>query len=210
MKMSARNLIIGGVIVVMVVVIGVGLIQTRQSSTPPSTMPAPTMDGLSSMGSANMGSMEIPVVVDADYEAAVVSLTPANLPKDILALELVQVIQGPEALEAINTLHGKGIVVSDGIIARYGQKGNGLEFWFSTSPSVEEASQLLSQMIEKMKTNDIYSTPMPMPIRKRLYYQTIGHGLMHFFYQRGTQLVWVTLDLPQEQMMTAMKEIIDL
>lgn len=209
MKMSARNLIIGGVIVLMVAVIGVGLIQTRQSSTPPSTMPGP-MDGLSSMGSANMGNVEIPVVVDVDYESAVLPLTVATLPKEILALDLAQVTQGSEALEAINTLHGKGITVSDGIVARYGQKGNSLEFWFSTSPSVEEASQLLSQMIEKMKTNDIYSTPMPMPIRKRLYYQTIGNGLMHFFYQRGSQLVWVTLDLPQEQMMTAMKEIIEL
>lgn len=219
MKLSMRNLIIIGVAVIMVGIVAVGYLQTNQqkAALPPSgsTYSSPDLMGPGAMGSMTGGAdelaqAEIPVAVDAEYEAEVAPLTTDNLPKTILDLGLNQVTSGGPALEAINQLHGTEITVTDGMVVKYGTQGNGLEIWFSTSPTVEEATGLLTAMIEKMQSNEVYSTPVPMPIRKRLYYQTIGHDLMHFFYQRGNQLVWVTLDVPQEKLMSAMKEVVAL
>ncbi|MBO8125736.1 MAG: hypothetical protein H0Z38_00700 [Firmicutes bacterium] len=225
MKISIRNLIIVSVVVIMVGVIAAAIVQTNRQAAAPGTKvtqidpndpiygptrPNTTMPPAGDGSTMDISEAEIPVAVDVEYEEGVEPLTARDLPADIVGVKLSQVIEGQAAIEAISKLHGKEITVSDGLVAKYGQKGEGIELWFSTSPTVDEATQLLRAMIEKMEDNEIYSTPVPMPIRKRIFYQTIGHDLMHFFWQRGRQLVWITLDLPQEQLMPAMKEVVGL
>ncbi|GEM_PF-6944305 len=211
MKFSMRTVIVATVVIVMAVFVTIGVMQTQKQAASPPPMAydpmAPTA-GRDNQHPTDLSQQPIIVAVDTEYESEIAPVSLESLPQEIVSIPLTETVTGSDALKAVNMLHGTDIDVLDGLVVRYRLGQQGVDLWFTTSASVEEATELLTLMLEKMQNHEVYTPPIPMPIRKRIYYQTVSANDMNFFFQRGRQVVWVTLNVADEQMMPAMQAVV--
>lgn len=120
--------------------------------------------------------------VTADQES-----TPA--PRELAGYRLVEAVVGPEAIDEINRLHGTGIEIVDAWIGRY-QGGGGV--WVSQASSGAKARELLDEMVTNIQDG---GSPFRGLTRQEFQgmplYSVRDSRLVHYFYQTGTQVVWV-------------------
>ncbi|NLY56741.1 MAG: hypothetical protein GX058_09590 [Firmicutes bacterium] len=207
MKFSTRTVVVATVVIVMAVFVAIGVMQTQKQAATPAPVVYDPMTP-TNQHPADLSQQSIIVAVDTEYESAIEPVAVGNLPQQIVGVPLTETLVGQDALKAINMIHGTNIKVLDGLVARYRLGQQSIDLWFTTSASVDEATELLTLMLEKMQNHSVYSTPIPMPIRKRIYYQTVSANDINFFFQRGRQVVWVTLNIADEQMMPAMQAVV--
>ena len=108
-------------------------------------------------------------------------------------LELVNLIEGEEAIEQIDKLHGKSLNVIKGYIAHYQGNHEKATLWVSEAESEGAAQEQVDVMLQKMKDN---------PRSPFSNYRTLngpglpviafdGLGQVHYVFRDGPWVYWI-------------------
>jgi hypothetical protein len=109
-------------------------------------------------------------------------------------MELVQWITGPEAVNAINKLHGMPIDVVRGFIAHYEGTHDKATIWVSEASSQALAKKQFSVMIQKMKSNrrSPFSQFRDLYTGSRRVVAFDGIGQTHYVFVDDKWVYWVS------------------
>ena len=130
------------------------------------------------------------------------ALTPARadttppFDTEVAGMALMKLISGPEALQAINKLHGTAIPMKKGFIAHYlGTQGKAV-VWVSEAPSVEAGTEQIDVMIEKMKGNERspFRNYGQSLVDKTPVIRFHGMGQVHAVFQIDAWVYWISAD----------------
>lgn len=109
-------------------------------------------------------------------------------------MNLVKLVSGTEALQAINKLHGLAIPMKAGFIAHYGDTQGKATIWVSEAPTVAAGEEQIDVMIEKMKDNPRspfrkyeHATVNDVPIIR-----FHGMGQIHAVFQLDAWVYWIS------------------
>lgn len=130
--------------------------------------------------------------------AAVYLATPgpvSGMPDVLAGLPLTHRVDGPNATGEIDRLHGKAIRVGAASIAHYEWSGTVAMLYVSDVYLGFLADRMLQAMTERMQKGDSPFAP-PRQFRQagQSIFWTLGEGQAHFFYRRGSKLVWLAAD----------------
>ena len=117
------------------------------------------------------------------------------LPKCIGEWQQVQLITGTEALEKINHLHGKSIIVEAGAIGNYQAAGKGPAMvWISRSKTSAMTLEQAEIMADKMVNNphSPFHDPETLSINKIKVYRFLGMGQVHYIFCRERLAYWIS------------------
>jgi hypothetical protein len=122
-----------------------------------------------------------------------------SLPFDghIQGLNLVKLVTGDRALEAINRLHGMPIDVVRGFIAYYrGNGGDKATVWVSEGSSEELANKQIEVMIEKMKQSQRspFSNYRVLDVKGLMVIAFDGMGQVHRVFRQKRWVYWISAD----------------
>ena len=122
-----------------------------------------------------------------------------SLPFDghIQGLNLVKLITGDRALEAINRLHGMPIDVVRGFIAYYqGNGGDKATIWVSEAASEELANKQIEVMIEKMKQSQRspFRQYRILDLKGLRVVAFDGMGQVHHVFRQKRWVYWISAD----------------
>lgn len=113
--------------------------------------------------------------------------TPA--PTQLAGYNLVQAVSGPQAVDDVSRLHGTDIEIVDAWIGHY--EGGG-EVWVAQASSEAKARELVDDMVTDIQDG---GSPFRGLARQQFrgmpVYAVEDWRQIHYFYQRGTQVVWV-------------------
>ena len=121
-----------------------------------------------------------------------------KLPFDphIQGFELVNFIQGNDALDAINRLHGKPINALRGYLAQYEGDQGKATIWVSEAPSEELAIRQIIVMIEKMAKNRKSPFRHYRSLQIKNFEVTAFNGLgkVHHVFRKDKWVYWISTD----------------
>jgi hypothetical protein len=115
----------------------------------------------------------------------------------IQGLNLVKLITGDRALEAINRLHGMPIDVVRGFIAYYqGNSGDKATIWVSEAASEELANKQIEVMIEKMKQSQRspFRQCRELDLKGLRVVAFDGMGQVHRVFRQKRWVYWISAD----------------
>jgi len=113
---------------------------------------------------------------------------------EIAGMTLMKLTSGPEALQAINKLHGTAIPMKKGFIAHYlGTQGKAT-LWVSEAPSVEAGTEQIDVMIDKMKGNERspFRNYGQSVVNKTPVIRFHGMGQVHVVFQIDAWVYWIS------------------
>ena len=116
-------------------------------------------------------------------------------PEAIGKLRRIRLITGQEALDEIDRLHGKRIVVEEGAIGIY-RSGSGppVMVWISRAGTADISRQQTEVMVRKMTTSS--GSPFHDPSRQECkgvtVYRFLGMGQVHYVFYRGDLAYWIS------------------
>lgn len=122
-----------------------------------------------------------------------------DLPATVAGLQLVERLDGPQAVQAINGLHGTDVRLSDGAVATYSGGAEKVIIWAGAAQDEGTAGQLIDIMVRKMQDSDAFTVPEPLKYEDLTLYRTTGTGMVHYFYGRGRMTYWFGIQSPREQ-----------
>ncbi len=122
-----------------------------------------------------------------------------RFPQTLPHLHLIKILQGKEAIEAVNKLHGKKIPLKRAWVAYYQgayYEGNWNEasIWISESFSPQEAKKQTEVMMQKMlsaQRSPFYNFK-EKNIKGIKVYTFFGLGQQHAVFQRGSFVYWIS------------------
>ena len=110
-------------------------------------------------------------------------------PPELAGLRLTGSVVGPEAIAQVDELHGTEIEIVDAWIGHYEQGGT---VWVGQASSVAKARELLDDMVLRIGEGE---SPFQGLTRQEFQgmpvYRVRDDRQAHFFYQTGTQVVWL-------------------
>ena len=116
-------------------------------------------------------------------------------PEAIDGLRRAQLIVGQEALDKIDKLHGKKIVVEEGAIGVY-QAGPGppVMVWISRAKTADIAMEQTEVMVRKMvaASGSPFHDPSQGKSRGVIVYRFLGMGQVHYVFCRGDLAYWIS------------------
>ena len=115
---------------------------------------------------------------------------------NIKGLNLVELIEGADAIEAINKLHGMPIDVLRGYIAHYEGVNSKATVWVSEAATEDLAKEQIDVMIDKMKNN------RRSPFRRYRAWEEKGKriiafdgmGQVHYVFKDDRWVYWISAD----------------
>ena len=108
----------------------------------------------------------------------------------VAGYRLQRSITGAEATAAMDELHGLPIEVPDGWIGEY--EGGGT-IWVAQVESEEKAKELVDRMTAAIDDGTPFFTNLERSeFGDLVVYSAEGGGQRHYYYQLGTQVIWVT------------------
>ena len=114
----------------------------------------------------------------------------AEVPQVVAGHRLQGSAVGVEAGAAMDELHGLPIEVEDGWIGEYEDGGS---IWVARMESEEKADELVDRMTAAIEDGTPFFTNLQRQEFGNLVIYTVeGGGQLHYYYQLGTQAVWVT------------------
>jgi hypothetical protein len=118
------------------------------------------------------------------------------LPQSIGTLRLEKVKSGEEARQEIDLLHGKQIGFQQGYIGFYGAETGSAQIWLSEHSSESEAAEAVERMARGMKQGKQQSFYhfRQIVIEERTVYFAMGMGQAHYFFQKGSKVIWLAVD----------------
>lgn len=124
---------------------------------------------------------------------------PPAMPPALGGLPRTHALQGQEALQEINRLHGKSIPSRDGFVAHYERDGAVAMLYVTRAYLGPIARWQLSRMvngIERGKAN-VEGRFTHLKAREQdglTLYSALGLGQVHYFYRSGAMIVWLAAD----------------
>jgi len=112
-------------------------------------------------------------------------------PQRLGAVTLIDVLTGQEAIEDMSMLHGKDVGVVGGWVGHY--QARGIAF---VGEIVDEkgAVQLLDSMVARIGVgNRVFTGLKSTQIDGQKLYFVTGQGQNHYFYQKGSKVIWLSL-----------------
>lgn len=106
-------------------------------------------------------------------------------------------LEGKEALQAINRLHGKEVGGKDGYVAHYEKDGTVAMLYRAQAPSAAEAARQLKRMSDRIQGGDSAFYHLKTSKQGKItLYSALGQGQIHYFYQRDSSVLWLAVDAP--------------
>lgn len=121
------------------------------------------------------------------------SLGTMDIPDSLGGVPRSQYVNGPEAIQQISGMHGKGIVISEGFIAMYEQAGKSLTLWVAVSPSEEAAREIFAKMDEKMPSSKVFTNRQEVTVKGQRVIKVMGMGQEHYYWLKGDNNYWVAV-----------------
>ncbi|MDY7002254.1 MAG: hypothetical protein SVS15_10800 [Thermodesulfobacteriota bacterium] len=116
-------------------------------------------------------------------------------PENIAGLRRTQLISGQEALDKIDKLHGKKIVVEEGAIGVY-QAGVGppVMVWISRAKTADIAAEQTEVMVQKMVASpgSPFHDPSQGESEGVIVYRFLGMGQVHYIFCRDDLAYWIS------------------
>ncbi len=126
------------------------------------------------------------------------NLSPSEIAFDpwIEDLRLVKLIEGHDAMEAINQLHGTPVNVVRGFIAHYEGVHDKATIWVSEASSQELAQTQIEVMISKMKNNrrSPFSHYRTLEAKGLAVIAFNGMGQVHYVFRDNKWVYWISAD----------------
>ena len=109
-------------------------------------------------------------------------------------INLVKLVSGTEALQAINKLHGLAIPMKAGFIAHYTGSHGKTTIWVSEAPTVAAGKQQIDVMIEKMKENprSPFRNYDSLAVNDVPIIRFHGMGQVHTVFQLDAWVYWIS------------------
>ena len=116
-------------------------------------------------------------------------------PSTLGAFRLVHALQGEEALQAINRLHGKGVAGEESYVAHYEKDGAIAMLYVSKARSVDQAARQVQRMAERIKEGNTPFYHLKESQREgTTVYSVLGQDQIHYFYRRDATVIWLAVD----------------
>ncbi len=113
------------------------------------------------------------------------------LPRKLGDLSLAKVIQGQQATDIINKMHGKALDHCENYIVYYGSNNSKNILYVSVYENAENAKANLMNMAMKMAGGPSVFSPLTYSeMGKNVHFETKGMGLKHYFYRTNNILIW--------------------
>ena len=115
------------------------------------------------------------------------------------------VVSGDSAIKEINILHHLSVATENNIIVRYGKNSDDILYiskFKDNSTATKSFETMLSQM--RVNKNSPFTYLVPMKKYDNKSFMTLGLGSVHYIYQSGEYLLWLTTkqkfynELPKE------------
>lgn len=121
----------------------------------------------------------------------------AEPPKRLGELELVHALRGEEALQAINRLHGKEVAGKEVYVAHYEKDGVVAILYVSKASSSGQAASQVKRMVERIQQgNTPFYHLKASEQGETTVYSALGEGRIHYFYRKGSKVIWLAADPP--------------
>ncbi|MBW2492626.1 MAG: hypothetical protein JRE65_15900, partial [Deltaproteobacteria bacterium] len=118
------------------------------------------------------------------------------LPQKLGDLHLAKIIQNKKATVIINKMHGKKLDDCKNYIAVYGDNRSKNILYASVYENAEKAETNLKNMAIKMANGSSVFSPLThTKIGDKVYFETKGMGLKHYFYRTDNILIWWQVEL---------------
>ena len=115
-----------------------------------------------------------------------------GLPLALGGLPLARIVDGNEAKEAVEALHGKPLPAVFHLIATYGDVGEATTLYVSRYTSSEAARSDLMRMAMKLAKGNAVFTPVQIgEMGSAARFRTSGLGLEHLFFRHDSLLLWL-------------------
>ena len=111
-------------------------------------------------------------------------------------LKLVKLIEGHDAITAINKLHGTPLNVVRGYIAHYEGVNDKATIWVSEASSQKLAQEQIEVMISKMKNNrrSPFSHYRNLEAKGLAVIAFNGIGQVHYVFRDNKWVYWISAD----------------
>lgn len=113
------------------------------------------------------------------------------VPQELAGFRLQRVVTGEQAVRDMERLHNRedGFGLLDGWVGYY---ENDATIWFGVAGDEEDASALIDDMASSIaQGNSPFTNLTKESIGDLVVYSVQGLGQLHFFYQRGVNVVWL-------------------
>lgn len=125
-----------------------------------------------------------------------------GVPRQWGDLQLVDSVEGSQAIAQINKLHGTGIELVSAYIAEYAHSSPyhnvRVTVWVGSAESGDAAAELIGKMIEGIERGGSgFSNLERLSIADHEVFRVDGPGGEHFFYlsgERGETVVWLSIE----------------
>ena len=122
------------------------------------------------------------------------------LPQKLGELNLAKVIQNKKAAVIINKMHGKKLDDCKNYIAIYGNNHSKNILYVSVYENAEKAETNIKNMAIKMANGSSVFSPLTHnKIGDKIYFETEGMGLKHYFYRTDNILIWWQVELDKAE-----------
>lgn len=118
------------------------------------------------------------------------------LPNEVFELSLTKKLTGSEAESFVNRLHYGTVAAEENEIGFYSSEKGSAVIYISYYNSIDEASEILLQMVEKIE-----NVPSPFEggdsfeLYDHIIYRYSGLGQSHFVFSSGNILLWISADV---------------
>jgi hypothetical protein len=115
----------------------------------------------------------------------------SSAPQELAGLRLQRVVTGQQALQDMQRLHNRedGFGLVDGWVGHY---ENGATIWFGVAVDEEDAAALIDDMASSIARGGSPFTDLAEEsVGDLVVYSVQGLGQLHFFYQRGINVIWL-------------------
>ncbi len=121
----------------------------------------------------------------------------AEPPKSLGDLKLLHALQGKDALQEINRLHGKDVGARGGYVAHYEKERAVAMLYLAQASSTAQAAGQLKQMSDRIERGEspFYHHKTSKQGEIALH-SALGQGQIHYFYQRDSSVLWLAVDAP--------------
>jgi hypothetical protein len=120
-----------------------------------------------------------------------------SLPERIGDLVLEQTVEGEQAREMLNRMHGKDMTPEENRIGFYGSAGGKAILYTSEYPTIMKAAASFEIMSERIARREgPFTQYNTRSIASRNISVCLGMGQAHYFFVDGDVVYWLAVDLP--------------
>lgn|GEM_PF-919593 len=119
------------------------------------------------------------------------------LPDSLAGLALVRHVEGDEASEFINRLHGKGVTPESNVVGFYQGEAGKATVYLSTYRQTEHANDAYNRMARLIEGgNPVFGHFRTVEVESRAVAFCLGLGRAHYFFASEANLYWLEVDIP--------------